>query len=169
MYIERLDDIVYKYKNTYHGTLSNYETNADLNGATGVDTSYLAVKSDLASLKTEVDKIDIDKLKIVSADLSKLSNLVDNDVVKNILYDKLVTKVNKIENFNKKIPYVILVGWLRNITTLASIVALNTKFTEIECKKPDVANLATKVALNTKPIETEIKMPRTQQVNIKKF
>ena len=61
MCIERLDDIVYKYKNTYHGTLSNYETNADLNGATGVDTSYLAVKSDLASLKTEVDKIDIDK------------------------------------------------------------------------------------------------------------
>ena len=62
--------------------LSNYATKADLKGATGADISNLAVKSNLASLKAEVDKIDIDKLKAVTADLSKPSNLVDNDVVK---------------------------------------------------------------------------------------
>ena len=52
-------------------------------------------KSDLGSLKAEVDKIDIDKLKTVHPDLSKLSNVVDNDVVRKTLYDKLVTKVNE--------------------------------------------------------------------------
>ena len=54
---------------------------ADLKGAAGVDTSNLAAKSDLARLKAEVDKIDIEKLKTAHADLSKLSNVVNNDVV----------------------------------------------------------------------------------------
>ena len=54
----------------------------NLKGATGVDTSNLAVKSDLVSLKSKVDKTDIDKLKTVTADLSKLNNVVDNGVVK---------------------------------------------------------------------------------------
>ena len=75
--------------------LSNYATKADLKGAIDVDTSNSAAKSDLDSLKAEVDKIDIDKLKIVPPDLSKLSNAVDHDVVRKTLYDKLVTKVNE--------------------------------------------------------------------------
>ena len=54
---------------------------ADLKGAAGVDTSNLAAKSDLARLKAEVDKIDIGKLKTAHADLSRLSNVVNNDVV----------------------------------------------------------------------------------------
>ena len=53
-----------------------------MKNATGVDTSKLVVKSDLASLKTEIDKTDVDKLKTVLVDLSKLSNVVNNDVVK---------------------------------------------------------------------------------------
>ena len=64
--------------------------------ATGVDTSNLAAKSDLVSLKAEVDKIDIDKLKTVPFDLFKLSNVVDNSVVKKSVYDKLVTNVNPV-------------------------------------------------------------------------
>ena len=56
---------------------------------THVDTSRFALKKILASLKTEVDKLDIDKLVPVPVDLSKLS-----DVVKKSVYDKLVTKVN---------------------------------------------------------------------------
>ena len=64
---------------------SNYATTLDLNNAEGVDTSKLAAKSDLASLKAEVDKIDIDKLKTVSTDLSKSSDVVKNEVVKNCL------------------------------------------------------------------------------------
>ena len=75
--------------------LSNYATKADLKRAIDVDTSNSAAKSDLDSLKAEVDKIDIDKLKIVPPDLSKLSNAVDHDVVRKTLYDKLVTKVNE--------------------------------------------------------------------------
>ena len=62
--------------------LSNYATKTDLNNITHVDTSSFALKKNLASLKTEVDKLDIDKLVPVPVDLSKLSNAVKNEVVK---------------------------------------------------------------------------------------
>ena len=77
--------------------LSNYATKTNLKNATGIDTSKLAAKSDLVSLKAEVDKSDIDKLVPVPIDLSKLSNVVKNDVVKKAVYDKLVAKVNNID------------------------------------------------------------------------
>ena len=64
--------------------MPNYATKADLKGGTGVDTSNLAAKIDLASLEVEVDKIDIDKLKNVTVDLSKLSIVVNNDAVKKL-------------------------------------------------------------------------------------
>ena len=64
--------------------LSSYATKAELKKATGVDTSKLAAKFDLVSLKAEVDKIDVDKLKTVSVDSSKLSNVVNNEVVKKL-------------------------------------------------------------------------------------
>ena len=64
--------------------MSSYATKADLKNATGIDTSKLAVKSDLVSLKAEVDKIDVDKLKTVSVDLSKLSNVLKNEVLKKL-------------------------------------------------------------------------------------
>ena len=68
--------------------LYNYETKSDLT---------LSSKTDLASLKTKVDNLDVDKLVIVYADLSKLSNVVNNDVVNKTVYDKLVTKVNAVD------------------------------------------------------------------------
>ena len=52
---------------------------------TGVDTSNLEAKSDLASFKDELDETDIDKPKAVPADLSKLSNVIDNDLLQNCL------------------------------------------------------------------------------------
>ena len=61
--------------------LSNYATKTDLKNVTHVDTSSFALKTNLATLKTEVDKLDIDKLVPVPIDLSKLSNVVKNDVV----------------------------------------------------------------------------------------
>ena len=64
---------------------SNYATKLELINAAGVDTSKLAAKSNLASLKAEVDRIDIDKLKTAPIDLSKSSNVVKNEVVKNCL------------------------------------------------------------------------------------
>ena len=51
----------------------------------------------MASLKTEEDKLDVDKLVPVPVDLSKLSDVVRNDVVKKTAYDKLVAKVNSID------------------------------------------------------------------------
>ena len=63
---------------------------------THVDASCFALKTNLANLKTEVDKLDIDKLVPVLTDLSKLSNVVKTDVAKKTVYDKLVTKVNAI-------------------------------------------------------------------------
>ena len=69
--------------------LSNYVTKTDLINVTQVDTSSFALKTNLATLKTEVDKWDIDKLVPVSTDLSKLSKVVKNDAVEKDVYDKL--------------------------------------------------------------------------------
>ena len=68
--------------------LSNYATKSDIKNISHVDTPSFALKTNLANLKTEVDKLDIDKLAPVPADLSKLSDVVKNDVVKKGVYDK---------------------------------------------------------------------------------
>ena len=80
--------------------LSNYATETDLKNISHIDVSSYPLKSNLASLKTEVDKLDIDKLTSVPIDLAKLSNVVKNDVVKKTEYDKLVNKVNSVDNTN---------------------------------------------------------------------
>ena len=67
--------------------LSNYSTKADIKNISNVDTSSFALKTNLASLKTEVDKLDINKLAPVPVDLSKLSDVVKNAVVKKDIYD----------------------------------------------------------------------------------
>ena len=77
--------------------LSNYATKTDLKNVTRIDTSSFALKTNLASLRTEVDKLDIAKLVPVPIDLSNLGNVVKNDVVKKTAYDKLVAKVNNID------------------------------------------------------------------------
>ena len=112
--------------------LSNYATKVDIKNITHVDTSNFVLKTNLANLKTEVDKLDIDKLVPIPAELSKLSNVVKNDVVKKTAYDKLVAKVNNIDtsDFVLKTNY-------------------NTKITKLENKTPDISNLATKAALST--------------------
>ena len=83
---------------------SNCTTKTDLKNVSHVDVSSFALKSNLASLKTEVDKIDADNLKSVPVDLAKLINVVKNDVVKKTESNKLVTKVDNIHttNFVKK-------------------------------------------------------------------
>ena len=103
--------------------LSNYATKTNLKNVTHVDTWSFALKTNLANLKTEVDKSDIDKLVTVPTDLSKLSNVVKNDVVKNTVYDKLVAKVNNIDTsgFVLKTNY-------------------NTDKTELEDKIPNFVN-----------------------------
>ena len=77
--------------------LSNYAIKTDLKNATHIDTSSFALKTYLANLKTEVDKWDICKLAPVPVDLSKVSDVLKNDVVKKTVYDKLVAKANNID------------------------------------------------------------------------
>ena len=71
--------------------LANYERKTDLKNITHVDVSSFASKTNLAALKTEVDKIDADKLKTTPADLAKLTNAVEHDVVKKTDYNTKVT------------------------------------------------------------------------------
>ena len=140
--------------------LSNYATKTVLKNVSHVDVSSFALKSNLASLKTEVDKIDVEKLKSVPVDLANLSNVVKNDVVKKIEYNKLVTKVdeiditnfvkkgkyekdgldfeNKIKKIDKKIP---------DVTGLVKKTDFNAKVTEIEGKMPSISGLVTSSAL----------------------
>ena len=77
--------------------LTNYATKEDIKNITHVDTSGFALKTNLANLKTKVDKLDIDKLRALPDDVSKLSNVVTNEVVKKNTCDKLVAKVNNID------------------------------------------------------------------------
>ena len=102
----------------------------------------------MASLKAEVDKLDIDKLASVPVHLSKLSDVVKNDV-KKAVYDKLVAKVNNIDmsDFILKTKYQTdkteLEKKIPNVTDFVK----RTKLTELENKIPDVSNLATKIAI----------------------
>ena len=120
-----------------------------------VDTSSFALKTKLATLKTEVDKLDIDKLAPVPVDLSKLSDVVKTDVVKKTVYDKLVAKVNSIDTsrFVLKTKYDTDKSELENKIpdTIGFVKKTNydAKITEIEGKTLDVSGLATKTALNT--------------------
>ena len=140
--------------------LSNYATKTNLKNVTHVDVSSFASKTSLASLKTEVDKLDIDKLTPVPNDLAKLSNVVKNDVVKKTEYNKLVTKVHNIDttnfalktkyekdvsDFEDKISkidkkYLMLVAWLKKPD-------YSSKITELGNKIPSITGLATNSAL----------------------
>ena len=121
---------------------SNYATKTDIKNISHDYTSNFALKSNLMSLKTDVDKIDIDKLVPVPVDLSKLYDVVKNDVIKKTLYEKLVTKVNGVD---------------------ASAFVLKTKYNtdkkELEKKIPDTSGLVKKTDYNAKITEIEGKIP----------
>ena len=166
--------------------LSNYVTKTDLKNVSHVDVSSFTLKSNLASLKTEVDKIDADKLKTIPVDLAKLSNVVRNDAIKETEYDKLVAKVNGIDNtkfvsrtkyrlntkvteIEGKIPHIsdlttksaltVVENKIPDVSSLVKKTDFNTKVTEIEGKIPDITNLVKKTDFNTKVTEIEGKIP----------
>ena len=140
--------------------LSNYATKTDLKIVTHLDTSSFALKANLASLKTEVDKLDIDKLLPVPVDLSKLSDLVKNDVLKKDVYDKLVAKVRNIDtsDFALKTNYQTDKTELEKKITDVSDLATNTALTSVENKTPDVSNLVKKTEYETKVTKIENKL-----------
>ena len=128
-----------------------YATKTDLKNVTHVDTSSFALKTNIANLKTEVDKLDIEKLAPVPVDLSKVSDVVKNDFVKKDVYDKLVVKVNNIDtsDFVLKTKYNTGKTELeKKIPDVTNFVE-EAKLTELGNKNPDISNLARKIALTT--------------------
>ena len=140
--------------------LTNYATKTDLKNITHVDVSSFASKTNLAALKTEVDKIDTDKLKTAPTDLAKLTNAIENDVVKKTSYNTKVTSIEaQIAGLTKN-----TVDDLADITKLKAIdtnsFVTRTKFSAdtnalvdkidgVEKKPPDISGLATKTSLNS--------------------
>ena len=137
-----------------------------------MDVRSFASKTKLASLKTQADKIYVD--------LAKLSNIVENNVVKKTKYDKLIAKVNGIDttgfvlkttydthnlDLEKKISDVI--KKISDVTSLVKKIDYDTKINEIEDKIPDVSSLITKTHFNTKVTEIEGKIPDISSLKTK--
>ena len=116
-----------------------------------MDISNFALKSNLASLKTEVDKLDIDKLMPGSVDLSKLSDVVKNDVVRKNEYKKLVTKVDNIDTTN----------FVKNTKYEKDGSDFEDKINKVGKKIPEVSSLVKKADYNTKVTEIKGKIPST--------
>ena len=127
---------------------------------THVDTSSFALKTNLADLKTEVDKLNIEKLVPVPVDLSKLSDVVTNGVVKKTVYDKLVAKVNNIDasDFVLKTKYNTDKTELENKILDISNLATKTALTAVENSIPDISSLVKKTDYNTKTTNVENKL-----------
>ena len=141
--------------------LSNYATKADLKNATGVDASDLAnlksdadkldidilenVPSNLWNFKTKVDKLDVKKLVPVPVDLSKLSDVGKNDVAKINVYNA------KIKDIEDKVP---------NITNLTTNTTFNSKINEVKNEILSINNSATTATLNAKINKVKNKIPK---------
>ena len=152
--------------------LSNYVTKDDVKNITHVDVSSYATKTNLAALKTEVVKIDTDKLKTVPDDLAKLSNVVKNGVVKKTDFsaDTYVTRTkfstdtnaldDKIDKVEKKIPDISSLETKRNVTTLVN--NLNDRIDNLNIKKyvkkTTLSNYMLTSDFNTKSTELESKI-----------
>ena len=164
---EKTTNSVSLYKNesilSNLSNLSNHATKADLRN---VDTSNIALKTNLASLKTEVDKFDIEKLAPVPVYWSKLSDAVKNDVAQITVFDKLAAKVNCIDtsDFVLKTKYHTDETELEKKIPDVTDFVKKTKLTELENKIPDVSSLATKTALTA----VENKIPSVSSLVKKK-
>ena len=123
--------------------MSNYATNPDLENVTHVDTSSFALKTNLANLNTEVDKLNVKILAQLPVDFSKLRDVLKNDVIKKIVYDKLVAKVNNIDTSD----FVLKIRYNAHKTELEIKIpnfVKKLKLTKLENKTPDISNLTTK-------------------------
>ena len=139
--------------------LSNYATKNDLKNITYVDVSSFASKTNLAALKTEVDKTDTDKLKTALTDLAKLTNAIENDLVKKTVYNTKVTSIetqiagltkNTVDNLADitKRKAIDINSFVTRTKFSADTNALDDKIDGVE-KKTDISGLATKTSLNS--------------------
>ena len=140
--------------------LTNYATKTDLKNITHVDVSSFASKTNLAALKTEVDKIDTDKLKTAPTDLAKLTNAIENDVVKKTDYNTKVTSIeaqiagltkNTVDNLADitKLKAIDTNSFVTRTKFSADTNALDDKIDGVEKKIPVISGLATKTSLNS--------------------
>ena len=140
--------------------LTNYATKTDLNHITHLDTSSFASKTNLGALKSEVDKIDVDKLKTAPVDLAKLTNAVENYLVKRTVYSTKVTSIEtQIAGFTKNtVDNLADITKLKAINTnsfvlktkLASdVTTLENKIDTVDKEIPDISGLATKTRLTS--------------------
>ena len=139
--------------------LTNYAAKTDLKNITHVDVSSFASKTNLAVLKTEVDKIDVDKLKTVPVDLAKLTNAVENDLVKKTVYNTKVTSIetqiagitkNTVDNLADitKLKTIDTNSFALKTKLASDVTTLENKIDTVDKKIPDISGLATKTCLN---------------------
>ena len=130
--------------------LTNYATKDDVKNITQVDVSSFASKTNLAALKTEVDKTDVDKLKTTPTDLAKLSNIVKNDVVKKTDYNAKVTSVegqiagvtkNTTDNLADitKLKAVDTSNFVLKTKLASDVTTLENKIDTVDKKIPDIS------------------------------
>ena len=161
--------------------LTNYATKSDLKSITHVDVSSFAVKTNLAALKTEVDKIDVDKLKTAPVDLAKLTNAVENDLVKKTDYNTKVTSIetqiagltkNTVDNLADitKLKAIDTNSFVLKTKLASDVTTLENKIDTVDKKIPDISGLTTKTSLtsylqtatfNSKVTEVENKIKAT--------
>ena len=138
--------------------LANYATKTDLKNITHVDVSSFASKTNLAALKTKVDKIDTDKLKTAPSDLAKLTNAIENDVVTKTYNTKVTSTEAQIAGLTKntvdnladitKLKAIDTNSFVNKTKFSADINTLDDKIDGVERKIPDISGLATKTSLN---------------------
>ena len=139
--------------------LTNYETKTDLKNITHVDVNSFASKTNLAALKTEVDKIDADKLKTVPVDLAKLTNAFENDLVKKTDYNARVTNIesqiagvtkNTLDNLGDitKLKVIDTNSFVSKTKLASDVTTLGNKIDTVDKKIPDISGLALKTSLN---------------------
>ena len=140
--------------------LANYAAKTDLNNITHVNTSSFASKTNLAALKTEVDKIYIDKLKTAPADFAKLTNAVENDLVKKTVYNTKVTSIegqlagitkNTIDNLADitKLKAIDTNSFVLKTKLASDVTTLESKIDTADKKIPDISELANKTSLTS--------------------
>ena len=141
--------------------LSNYATKPDIKNISHVDTSSFALKTNLASLKTDVNKLVIDKLAPVAKKavydklVEKVNNIDTSGFVSKTKYDELEKKIPDISSFVKKTSY----------NSKVDIPATKTELPIVEKKINSVNNLITKTDFNTKVTEIEGKIPNISNKN----
>ena len=140
--------------------MANYATKDDVNNIIHVDVSSYATKTNLAALKSEVDKIDVDKLKTTPTDLAKLSNVVKNDVVKKTDYNIKVTSIksqiagvtkNTLDNLADitKLKAVDTSNYVLKTKLASDVTTFENKIDIVDKKIPDISELATTTSLTS--------------------